>query len=63
MDFMTVLTNILAVVETAALIGGLIYVTRAIREKNDVDVRKAMFIRGAIYFAVYFVLNIMRNFY
>ena len=40
MDFLTILSYVLAVVETGALIGALIYVTRALQEKKIQRTRK-----------------------
>lgn len=63
MDFLTVLEYVLAIVETGALIGGLVFVTKAIKEKKDSSARKSRFTQGGIYLAVYLVLNLLRNFY
>lgn len=63
MDFMTVLTYVLAIIETGALIGGLVFLTKAIKEKNDTSARKSRFVQGGIYIAVYLALNLLRNFY
>ena len=63
MDFMTVLTYVLAVVETGALIGGLVFLTKAIKDKKDSSARRSRFIQGAIYLVVYFALNMLRQFY
>ena len=62
MDFMTVLTYVLAIIETGALIGGLVFVTKAIKEKKDINARRAHFAQGGTYLAVYLVLNVLRNF-
>ncbi len=62
MDVMTVLINVLAIIETGALIGGLVYLTRAIKEKKDTDARKSRFIQGGIFIAVYLALNVLRQF-
>lgn len=62
MDFMTVLTYVLAIIETGALIGGLVFVTKAIKEKKDTNARRARFAQGGTYLAVYLVLNVLRNF-
>ena len=63
MDFMTVLQYVLAIVETGALIGGLVFVTKAIKEKQDSSARKARFIQGGIYLIVYLALNLLRNYF
>ena len=63
MDSMNILTEVVAVIETGALIGGMVFLTKAIKEKNDGDARRARFIQGAIYLAAYFALNMLRNSY
>ncbi|MBR4289948.1 MAG: hypothetical protein IKT52_04820 [Oscillospiraceae bacterium] len=63
MDFMTVLTYVLAIIETGALIGGLVFLTKAIKEKKDTSTRKSRFTQGGIYIFVYLVLNMIRLFY
>ncbi len=60
MDFLTFLRYLLAVVETGALIGAMIFSTRGIRERNDADAKKALLTKAAIFFAVYVVLNMLR---
>ena len=44
------------------LIGGLVFVTKAIKEKKDTNARRARFAQGGTYLAVYLVLNVLRNF-
>ena len=63
MDVLTILKNILAVVETAALIGALIMSAKGFREHKNKDVRKSLCTKAAVYFAVYIVLNMVRLFY
>ena len=60
MDFMTILTNVLAAVETAALIGALVFSAKGIREKKDASVRKSSLTQGGIFLLVYLVLNVVR---
>ena len=78
MDFLTVLSYVLAVVETAALIGALVFVTRAMHENklkrtqqgrkgaksfDEIDKNIAAFKRNAlILFSIYLMLNFLRNF-
>ena len=78
MDFMTVLTYIAAVVETAALAGALIFATRAMHENKlkktqkgkkgaksgeEIDKAIAVYKRYAgIFIFVYLVLNVIRNY-
>ena len=63
MDFLTVLKNILAVVETAALIGAMVMSTKGLRERDNKDSRRSLLTQAAIYFAVYVVLNMLRLMY
>lgn len=63
MDFLTVLKNTLAVLETAALIGALVISARGIRERGSKDTRKSLFMKAAIFLAVYLVLNTARLMY
>ena len=76
MDFLTILSYVLAVVETGALIGTLIYVTRAMQEKKIQRTRKGKkggkseelvqktvraYLRNAgISFVIYLILNFIR---
>ena len=76
MDFLTVLSYFLAILETAALIGALIYVSRALSEKkrqrkvkgkkgytsNDVAQKaiSAAYRNAAIFFCIYLILNFLR---
>jgi phosphotransferase system glucose/maltose/N-acetylglucosamine-specific IIC component len=77
MDFLTILSYVLAIVETGALIGMLIYVTLALQEKkmhrkrqgkkggkSNEQVQKAVkahFRNAGIFFAVYVILNFIRR--
>lgn len=63
MDFLTVLKNVLAVVETAALIGALAFSGKGIRERKDNAFRKSQLTKAAVCFAVYIVLNFIRLLY
>ena len=59
MDF---LIKLLALVETCALVFGLIFATKGIKSKEDLNERKAYYRRAGIYIAIYLVLNILRRF-
>lgn len=63
MDFMTFLTYTLAVIETAALIGALVFATKAIKEKKNSNAKKERQRTSLIYVAVYLVLNFLRNYF
>ena len=78
MDFLTLLSYVLAIVETGALIATLVYVTKAMHEKKAMrtkqgkkggksgEVSKSLisgYYRNAgIFFFVYLALNILRRF-
>lgn len=78
MDFLTILSYVLAVVETAALLGVLVFVTRAMHENkikrtrqgkkgaksnDEVEKNVAVYKRNALIFLlVYLVLNVFRNY-
>ena len=78
MDFLTILSYVLAVVETAALLGVLVFVTRAMHENkikrtrqgkkgaksnDEVEKNVAVYKRNALIFLLgYLVLNVFRNF-
>lgn len=60
MDFLTILKNVLAVVETAALIGALVFSGKGIRERKDNALRKSQMTQAAVCFIVYIILNFIR---
>lgn len=78
MDFLTILSYLLAVVETGALIGALIYVTQALQEKkiqrtkkgkkggkSNEQIEKAVKTysrNAAVFFVIYLILNIIRRY-
>ncbi len=57
---MDILSKILMLVETCALVFGLIFATKAIKAKDDAIARKAHYRRAGIYIFVYLVLNVLR---
>lgn len=69
MDFLTILTYVLAVVETTALLMALVFLARALKEKKaqrkskkkNVPVDKANYVRAGIFGLIYLVLNVIRN--
>lgn len=63
MDFMTVLKYVVMIIETGALIGGLTFLSRAFKERQNAMERKKLTIQGAIYAAVFVILNLLRNAY
>ena len=63
MDFLTFLKYVLAIVETGALIGVLVFLTKAFKEKKDEKVRKSHYQKAIPFLLVYLVLNVLRNFY
>ena len=78
MDFLTLLSYVLAIVETGALIATLVYITRAMHEKkiqrtkqgkkggkSSEMTQKAVSLcyrNAAIFFFIYLLLNILRKF-
>ena len=78
MDFVTILSYILAIAETGSLIAALIYFTRAMHEKknqrknqgkkgaksNEIAQKSisASYRYAGIFFFVYLVLNVLRNY-
>ena len=76
MDFLTFLRYVLAVVETASLIGALVFVTRALHEKkikrtrqgkkggkSNTAIEKAVsayYRYAGIFFMLYLILNFIR---
>ena len=63
MDFLTVLKYILAVVETGALIGAMVFSAKGMKERKNKDIRKSLLTQATIYFAIYVVLNMVRMTY
>ena len=59
---MDILSKILMLVETCALVFGLIFATKAIKAKDDAIARKAHYRRAGIYLIVYLLLNVLRMF-
>lgn len=60
---MEFLIKLAAIVETCALVFGLLFATKAIKAKNDAIERKGHYRRAGIYIAIYLVLNILRRFF
>ncbi|MDD5954398.1 MAG: hypothetical protein PUD38_04255 [Firmicutes bacterium] len=63
MEFMTVLKYAVMIIETGALIGALTFLSRAFKERQNAMERKKLTIQGAIYAAVFVILNLLRNAY
>ena len=63
MDFLTVLKYVLAIVETGALIGALVFSAKGMKEHKNKELRKALLTKGGIFFVVYVVLNMIRLMY
>ena len=63
MDWMKILYYAVAVIETAALLGALVFLTRAKKtDKNSPDKKKRMQ-KAVIVLVVFFVLTLLRNTY
>ena len=56
-------TTVLAVVETAALIAGLYFMTGVIREKKHTPAHKALQKKASICVIVFLALNVLRNYF
>lgn len=64
MDFLTLMINILALVETGALLITLVFLTKAMKEKKvnkNSPVIKGYYLKASIAALVYLVLNVLRN--
>jgi len=69
MDFLTVLSYVLACIETAALLMALVFATNAMKEKRanqkskkkNVPVSKGNYTKAAVFALIYFALNFIRN--
>lgn len=63
MNWMTILNYTVAVIETAALLGALVFLTRAKKtDKNSPEKRKQTQ-KSVIFLVVFFVLTVLRNMY
>ena len=62
MDFQTIFMNILELIETAAMLGGLVYITRALRIKDDAALSKAMYLKGGGFMVLFAALNVLTNY-
>lgn len=63
MDFLTALKYALAVIETGALIGALVFSAKGMREHKNKEERRSQLTKGGIFFTVYVVLNMIRLMY
>ena len=63
MEFMTVIKYVVMIIETGALIGALTFLSRAFKERENGHARKSLGVQGAIYAAVFLILNLIRNAY
>lgn len=61
MDFLTVITYVAAIVETAALLGALVFATRAMKAEKASQEKKDQMKKAGIFLFVYLVLNFLRN--
>ena len=60
MNFWETLKFALMIIETGALLGALIFSAKGIKERKNKNERKSLLTQGAIYFAIYVVLNVLR---
>ena len=49
-------------IETVAMLGGLVYITRALRLRDDRKAAKLMYIKGAVYMMIFIVLNVVNGY-
>ena len=62
MDFLTILMTLLELVETAAMLGALVYITRGIRLRDNPPARKQMYTKGFVFGAIFVALNILNGY-
>lgn len=60
MDFLTIVTYVAAVVETATLLGALVFATRAMKAEKGSKEKKDQKKLAVIFMMVYLVLNFIR---
>ena len=63
MDWMKVLYYAVAVIETAALLGALAFLTRAKKTDKNSPEKKKQTQKAVIFLVVFFVLTLLRNTY
>ena len=62
MDFTNFFRNLMELIETVAMLGGLVYITRALRLRDDRKAAKLMYIKGAVYMMIFIVLNVVNGY-
>lgn len=67
MDFLTIITYALAILETGALLMALVFITKAVKEKKanrqqkkNTPVDKTNYYKSFGFFFVYIILNVIR---
>ena len=63
MDWMTVLNYAVAAVETAALLGALVFITRAKKADKNSPEKKQQSRKSLIFLVAFVVLTVLRNTY
>lgn len=63
MSFLEMLKFVLMIIESGALLGTLIFGTKAFKERQNMDTRRSLLIQGMIYFGVFLVLTTIRYLY
>jgi hypothetical protein len=56
---MEIILKLMAIVETCALVFGLIFATKGIKAKDNAQERKTHYRRAGIYIGVFLLLNIL----
>ena len=62
MDFITVIGYVLAFVETAALLGALVFITRATKAGKNSPDKKKQVSKSVICLVAFLVLNVLRTY-
>ena len=62
MDFMTILGYAVSIVETAALLGALVFITRAAKTGKNAPEKKPQIQKAVICIVAYLILNSVRVF-
>ena len=63
MDWKTVLNYAVAIVETAALLGALVFLTRAKKTDKNSPEKKKQTQKSVIFLVAFLVLTVLRNMY
>lgn len=62
MDFITIIGYVMAFVETAALLGALVFITRAAKASKNSPEKKSQVTKSVICLLAFLVLNVLRTY-